>query len=147
MAQCWIPAGARTLFRACNFFMFVHKFQWASSEFFSNFRFYTRKSESERKLAKKITHFIIQFCSKNLIHFTNLNSLDIENNMFPQHSQKLNMLLSVVKKKKHLHCTISWSTRTAFLKQMSIYFCISVNFISVNFCSTDVVRFYLVGVG
>ena len=123
MAQCWIPAGARTLFRACNFLMFVHKFQWASSEFFSNFRFYTRKSESERKLAKKITHFIIQFCSKNLIHFTNLNSLDIKNNMLPQYSQKRFWLyifsskpVSVWYQKKNLQWVISWRPRTAFLK-------------------------------
>ena len=37
---------------------------------------------------EKITHFTIQFRSKNLTHFTNLSSLDIENNMLPQHSQK-----------------------------------------------------------
>ena len=33
-------------------------------------------------------------------HFRNPNSLDIENNLLRQHSQKLNMLLSLVKKKK-----------------------------------------------
>ena len=123
MAQCWIPAGARTLFQACNFFMFVHKFQWASSEFFSNFRFYTRKSESQRKLAKKITHFIIQFCLKNLIHFTNLNSLDIKNNMLPQYSQKRFWIyifsskpVSVWYQKKNLQWVICGRPRTAFLK-------------------------------
>ena len=52
------------------------------------FRFSSRKSQSQRKLAKKITNFTIQFCSKNLTHFTNLNSLDNENNMLAQHSQK-----------------------------------------------------------
>ena len=55
---------------------------------FFNFRFSCRKSQSEQKLAEKITHFTIQFSSKNLPHFMNLNSLDIENNMLPQHSQK-----------------------------------------------------------
>ena len=55
---------------------------------FFYFRFSSRKSQIEQKLAKKITHFTIQFCSKNLTHFTNLNSLDTENNMLPQHSQK-----------------------------------------------------------
>ena len=54
----------------------------------SYFRFSSRKSQSQQKLAKKTTHFTIQFCSKNLTHFTNHNSLDIENNMLPQHSQK-----------------------------------------------------------
>ena len=42
-----------------------------------DFRFSGRKSQSHHKLAKKITHFTIQFCSKNLTHFTNLNSLKI----------------------------------------------------------------------
>ena len=50
---------------------------------FFNFRFSSRKSQSQRKLAKKITHFTIQLRSKNVIYFTNLNSLDIENNMSP----------------------------------------------------------------
>ena len=63
--------------------MFVHMFQWASSEFFFNFSFSSRKSQSQQKLAKNITHFTIEFRSKNLTHFTNLNSLDIENNVNP----------------------------------------------------------------
>ena len=37
-------------------------------------------------VAKKITHFTIQIRSKNLTHFTKLNSLYIEKNMFPQQS-------------------------------------------------------------
>ena len=49
---------------------------------FFNFRFSNRKSQSQRKLATTITHFTIQFRSKNLTYFTNLNSLDIENNTF-----------------------------------------------------------------
>ena len=55
---------------------------------FFNFRLPSRKSQSQQTLAKKITHFTTQFYSKNLTHFTNLNSLDIENNMLPQHGQK-----------------------------------------------------------
>ena len=58
------------------------------SLFFFNFRFFSRKSQSQQKLAKKITHFTIQFCSKNLTNFTKLNSIDIEKNMLPQHGQK-----------------------------------------------------------
>ena len=113
----------KILLRVCNAFIFVHIFQWASSEFFFIFRFSSRKSQSQQKLAKKITHFTIQFRSKNLIHFTNLNSLDIENNMLPQHSQKCFWLYKFSSKhvpvwyqKKHLGCTISWRQRTAFLK-------------------------------
>ena len=56
--------------------------------FFFNFRFSGRKSQSQQNLAKKVTYFTIQFRSKNLTHFTNFNSLDIEKNMLSQHSQK-----------------------------------------------------------
>ena len=51
-------------------------------------RFSDRKSQSQQKLAKKITNFTIQFRSKNITHFTNLDSLNIANNMLPQYSQK-----------------------------------------------------------
>ena len=77
------------LFWAYKVFIFIQTFQWISSEFFFNFRFSSRKSQSQQKLAKNITHFTIQFCSKNLTHSKKLNLLDIENNMLPQHSQKL----------------------------------------------------------
>ena len=53
----------------------------------------------------------------------NVNWLDIENNMFSQHSQKpfslykfLSQHFSVWFQIKHLHCIISWRPRTAFLK-------------------------------
>ena len=80
-------------FRACNFFILVHTFQWTSSKFFFNFRFSSRKSQSQHKLAKKISYFTTKFRSfilltstsasvtlkiiyscnnaKNLFHFTN----------------------------------------------------------------------------
>ena len=54
------------------------------SFFFLNFRFSGRKSQSQQKLAEKVTCFTIQFHSKNLTCFTNLNIeifTDIENNM------------------------------------------------------------------
>ena len=50
-----------------------------SSEFFFNFRFSTRTPQSLQRLAKKIIHFTIQFRSKNLTQFTNLNSLEFTN--------------------------------------------------------------------
>ena len=55
---------------------------------FFNLIFSSRKFQSQQKLAKQITRFKIQFSSKNLTQFTNINSLDIENNMLPQHNQK-----------------------------------------------------------
>ena len=117
----------KILFRAYKDFVFAQTFHWISSDFILNFRFSSRKSQSQQKLAKKITHFTIQFRSKNLTHFTNLNSLDIENNMLSQHSQKpfwlykfsANMFLFGVRKNictppfldaQELH---SWSTLKA----------------------------------
>ena len=124
----------KILFPACNFFIF----HWTSSKFFFDFRFSSRKSQSQQKLSIKITYFAIQFPSKHLTHFTNLNSLDIENNILPKHGQKSFSLyklsckhFSVWYQKKHLRCTISWHPRTAFLKHfeskclfISVYFCI-----------------------
>ena len=52
--------------------------------FFQDFRFSSKKSQIQEKLAKKITYCTINFRSENLIHFTNFNSLD----MLPQHTQK-----------------------------------------------------------
>ena len=52
------------------------------------FWFSSREPRRQQKLAKKITHFSIQSFSKDLTHFKNLNSLDIENNMQSQRSQK-----------------------------------------------------------
>ena len=80
----------------------------------------------QQKMAKKITHFTIQFCSKILTHSKNLNLLDIENKMLPQHSQKSFWLYKSVKskyvsvwcQKKYLYRTISWYPRTAFLEHI-----------------------------
>ena len=94
--------------------------------FFFDFIFSRRKSQtqSQQKLLIKITYFAIQVCSKHLTHFTNLNSLDIENNMLPKHRQKSFSLYKFFRKhasvwcqKKHLHCIISWQPRIAFLKK------------------------------
>ena len=113
---------------------------WRSSRchyIFFNSRFSSRKSQSQQKLAKTIHTFSlkIKFRSKNPTHFTNFNSLDIENNMLPQHSQKPFWLykfsckhVSVWCQKKCLHCIISWRLRTvAFLKHFeSKYLYISI---------------------
>ena len=113
----------KILFLAYNFFILIHMFQQTSSKFFFDFRFSRRKSQSQQKLLIKITYFAIQVCSKHLTHFMNLNTLDIENNMLPKHCPKFFSLCKFFRKhvsvwcqKKHLHCTISWHPRTAFLK-------------------------------
>ena len=113
----------KILFRAYNLFIIVQTFHWTSSRVFFNLRFSSRKSQSQQKLAEKITHFTIQFRSKNLTHFTNLSSLDIGNNIHPQHSQKTfwpyrfsSKHVSVWCQKKYLYYTISWRPRTESLK-------------------------------
>ena len=148
----------KMLFLAYNFFIFIHMFQRISSKFFFDFRFSRRKSQSQQKLSIKITYFAIQVLSKHLTHFTNHNSLGIENNMLPKHCQKSFSLYKLFSKhisfwcqKKHLHCTISWHPSTAFVKHfeskclhISVYFCISNK---KNFCFKEVIRFYLVAWG
>ena len=119
----------KILFLAYNFFILIHMFQQTSSKFFFDFRFSRRKSQSQQKLLIKITYFAIQVRSKHLTHFTNVNSLDNENNMLPKHCQKSFSLYKCFRKhvsvwcqKKHLHCTISWHPRTAFLKHFESKF-------------------------
>ena len=52
-------------------------------------RFSSRKSQSQqKKLVKKITHFIRGSCSKNRTHFMSLIWFGIENNMLPKDTQK-----------------------------------------------------------
>ena len=99
-------------FRTYNSLIFVTRFS-GHYQIFLIFRFPSRNSQSQQKLAKNFTHFTIQFCSENLTHFMNLNSLDIEKNMLSQHNQKPFSLykfsshhFSVWCQKKHLHCFI-----------------------------------------
>ena len=59
--------------RAYSVFIFLQTFQLTPSEFFFlNFRFSSRKSQSQQKLAKKITRFTIQFRSTILRTSTHL---------------------------------------------------------------------------
>ena len=123
----------KILFPAYKFFIFIRVFQQTSSKVSFDFRFSGRKSQSQQKLSIKMTHFAIQFRSKQLTHFTSQSSLDIENNMLLKHSQKpfalykfssKHILVSVRK-----NFTISWYRRTAFLKHFERKcLCISVNF-------------------
>ena len=87
--------------------------------------FVCRKSQSQLKLAKKITHFKIQFRKKNLTHLTNVTSLSIIKNILPQYSQKHAFGWC---QKKHLHCTISRRPTTVFFGHLeSKCFYIPVN--------------------
>ena len=87
-----------------------------------------RKSESQQKLPKKITYFTRQFRSKNLTHFTNLNSLNIIKNILPQHSQKH---ASGWCQKKSFTLHNCRRQRTAFLEHLERK-CL---YIPVNLCS------------
>ena len=110
----------KMLFRTCDLFTYVPV---DIIGIFLDFRFSSRKSQSQQKLPKKITHFSIRFNSKHLPYFINLNSLDIENNILPKHNKKPFSLykfsskhISVWCQKKNLQWTISWHPRTAFFK-------------------------------
>ena len=81
----------------------------------TNFRFFSKKSESQQTLTNKIIHFTIQFCSNNLTYFTNFNSLNILKDILPQDTQKHN---SSWCQKNHLHCTISRRPRTALSEHL-----------------------------
>ena len=101
-----------------TFLYFSRRSGGLHQSFFFKSRFSGRKSQSQQKLAKKITHFTIQFRSKSVTHFTNLNSLDISPATQPEifltsHFPAIMFLFGV---KKTLHCTISWRSGTEFLK-------------------------------
>ena len=94
------------------------------------------KSMYIRKVYSIQSEAAAQRCSVKNTHFTNLDSFEIENNMFPKYSQKTFSVyklstrhVSVCCQKKYLRCTISWRLRTTFLKQVeskylynSVYF-------------------------
>ena len=69
----------KILFCSYEDFIIVQTFQQILSEFFLISGFLTESLKANKNQQKKITHFTIQFYSKNFNHFTNLNSLDIEN--------------------------------------------------------------------
>ena len=78
--------------------------EWLKISYFEfSFRFSSRKSQNQQKLAKKINYLKIQFRSKNLTYFMNFNSLKIVKIIPLQHSQKPYSLnfSSKNKNKKH----------------------------------------------
>ena len=126
----------KMLFLAYNFFIFMHMFQQTSCKFFFDYRFSRRKSQSQQKLLIKITYFAIQVRSKHLTHFTNFNSLDIENNMPLKHCQKSFSLYKFFRKHVSVWCQKKTFALHHFLtpkncileglwKQMLVYFCLS----------------------
>ena len=100
--------------------------EWLKISYFEfSFRFSSRKSQNQQKLAKKINYLKIQFRSKNLTYFMNFNSLKIVKIIPLQHSEKpysLNFSSKNKNKKqqqlKKTHCTLSRRPRTAFSKHL-----------------------------
>ena len=113
--------------------------------FFFDFRFSSRKSQRYQRLVKKITHFTIQFHSKNLTQFTNLNSVDIENNMLMKHSQKSFSLDRFSSKHVSVWCQKKDICTVLFLDAQELH---SWSTLKGNICIflyISVRKFYLVG--
>ena len=102
------------------------------------FRFSGRKSCSQQKPTKTITHFTMQFRLKQLTHFANLNSIN-NIKLYSHNTPKTMFLLPPEKKnsvgvlvlvcwcwcwcqKTNLHCTISRRPRNSFSKQLQSSF-------------------------
>ena len=116
-----------------QFFIFVHTFQWTSSELF----LFQISVSKPIKTSEKDHSFLNIVLFKNLTHFTNLNSLFIEDNIRTKQGQNpfslykfSSKLVSAWCQKKNLHCTISWHPTTAFLKHFESK-CILALYISV----------------
>ena len=92
---------------------------------FSYFRFSSRKSQSQQKLVKKDHTFYNKVLLKNTHSFYETQLTWHWKRYVPATQPKTFLTLQIFqqtcfrlvsKKKKHLHCTISWSPRTAFKK-------------------------------
>ena len=96
-------------------------------EISTNFRLSGRKSQSQQKLAKKITYFTIQFCSKSFAHFTNLSSLNAIKNIATLATAKNMSLVGV---RKNIRTTPFNPKKNCIFvapaNQMSVYSCESL---------------------
>ena len=134
----------KILFRAYNFFLFVHTFQWTSSEFFFYFRFSNRKSQTQQKLARKSNHFTIQLRSRNLTHFENLSSLTLRTICSRNTDKTLSDFKIFSRKHVYVWCHKWCSANAIFDTKQKHFFW---KHMSMYFVDVDVVRFYLVGGG
>ena len=89
------------------------------------FRFSGRKSQIQQQLAKRITHFKIQFSSQSFLHLRTSTRSTFWKMYSPKHIPKLCSLLKFSSKDVsgwcqiiHLHCTIFKRPRTAFSKHL-----------------------------
>ena len=104
----------KILFRTYNVFIFVTTFQRTSPELLFYFPDFLGENLKSNKNQRKDYSFCNTVLLKKPHSFLNLNSLDIEKDMLPQHSQSSFWLYEFSSKhffvwcqKKHLHCTIS----------------------------------------
>ena len=90
--------------------------------FFFNFRFSSRKSQSQKKTSLKDHSFYNTVSLKTWLILWTLTHLTLKMICSRKIVKSLSDLanfpanVSVWCQKKHLHCAISWSPRTAFLK-------------------------------
>ena len=77
----------KILFWAYKVFIFVQTLQWISSEFFLITDFLAENLKANKNLQKR-SHVLQYSFAQKLHYYTNINSLDIENNMPPQHNQE-----------------------------------------------------------
>ena len=127
----------KLLFRVYNSFIFVQTFQWRSSEFLFNFRFFSRKSQTPAKSNGK-DHSYYNTVSLKKPHSYYEAQLTWHWKQYAPAMQSKSFLIlkistryiSVWCQKKHLHCTISWRPVTTFLKYLeskrlyiSVYLC------------------------
>ena len=83
--------------------------------------YFLRERLKTKENWQKNTHFTMQFCSKNLTHLTNLNSLIIVKKYTPVTLNKFSSKhVSGVCHKKYLHCTIFKRPKTTFSKHLEI---------------------------
>ena len=140
----------KKVFRACNFYIFPHVSVDIIRVFF-NFIFFSRESQSQQELPKKATHFTIQFLWKtSLIIWTSTHltlkiicCCNTAKNL-SEFTKKFPASMSLFGvKKKHLHSTVSWRPKlhswSTLKANVRLFLYISVR--------TEVVKFYLMGVG
>ena len=97
-----------------------------------NFRFSSRKSQTQQKLVIKITHFAIQFCLRNLSHFTHstLQKVYCHNTAKNlTHFTNFRSKMFLVSLRKHSYTApfqdVEELRSQSNWKQMSLYCCIS----------------------
>ena len=130
-------------FRAYNFLYSSTRFSGHHQSLLFNFRFFSRESQSQQKLPKKVTHFVKK---TSLIIWTSTHlklkiicyAVAIQPKKFSEFAKDFpaNMFLYGTRK-KHLHSTVSWRPKlrswSTLKRNVRLFLYVSVR--------KDVVRF------